>query len=82
MENYDNVKIEAVDDPIQMLVEIGELARQLRSHGDHIHLSHVHTRFDFVSAFSLEYDIQKQLLEGREGTLPREVMMALGRKRE
>lgn len=35
---YDHVKIGVRDDPIQTLIEIGEVARQLRTHGISINL--------------------------------------------
>ncbi|CAM9583550.1 unnamed protein product, partial [Sphacelaria rigidula] len=77
----DGVKIGVRDDPEQKLLEMEELARNLNSYEEHERLSENHILLKFLNALPFEYHIQKQLLEDREGSLTREVVLTSTQKR-
>ena len=80
IERYDNVKISVRDDPVQKLIEMEEVARQLRAYDTDINLTGSHTLLKFVNALPPQYNHQRQSMEEHD-TLRREIVVGLVRKR-
>ncbi|CAM9932458.1 unnamed protein product, partial [Sphacelaria rigidula] len=56
LERYDHVKIGVRDDPVQKLIEMEEVARELQSHDTNIILTEAQTLLKFVNALPREYN--------------------------
>ena len=76
IEKYDNVKFSVRDDPVQKLIEMEEVARQLRAFDTDINLTGSHTLLIFVNALPPKYDHQRQSMEEHD-TLTREIVVGL-----
>ncbi|CAM9911167.1 unnamed protein product, partial [Sphacelaria rigidula] len=56
LEKYDHVKIGGRDDPVQNLIEMEEVARELQPHDTNIILTEAQTPLKFVNALPCEYN--------------------------
>ncbi|CAM9303107.1 unnamed protein product, partial [Sphacelaria rigidula] len=56
LEKYDHVKIGVRDNPIQKLIEMEEVAKELQSHDSNIVLTEAQTLLKFVNALPCEYN--------------------------
>ena len=63
IEKYDNVKISVRDDPVQKLIKMEGVARQLRAYDTDINLTGSHTLLKFVNALPPENNHQRQSME-------------------
>ena len=82
LHKLDSVRIGTDDDPTLKLLEIEDFARSLRSsHSQWQHLTEPYVTGKLVNDFPREYDIQKQMMDGREDKFSREAILPSIQKR-